>query len=404
MDILLLAPHPFYQDRGTPVAVNLLLKVLSEREDKVDVVTYHEGREVQYDQVVIHRIPMIPWVRNVRPGFSWKKVICDLVMAAKVVSLVTKKPYQLVHAVEESVFIALVLKILFHTPYVYDMDSSLSQQVIAKHSQLALVAGFLGGFERLAVRYAAAVAPVCEALARGIRKYRPKKIVVLQDVSLLEHSGGEVPEDLRANLDISGSLLMYVGNLEVYQGIDLLLESFALVPQKTTQADLVIIGGEAADIKKYQQKSCDLAISHKVHFLGPRPVAYLGAFLSQADILVSPRIQGENTPMKLYSYLHSGKALLATNLPTHTQVLTSRVAMLADASPEAFAQAMQYLMEDRHIRSELGRAGKQLLEEQFSYAAFRKKVHELFDWLKTEIDPEAESVDSIPDQSSRVLH
>ena len=60
-------------------------------------------------------------------------------------------------------------------------------------------------------------------------------------------------ENLRVKLEISGLLLMYVGNLQVYQGIDLLLESFALV-LKLAEVDLVIIGGENSDIQKYQKK------------------------------------------------------------------------------------------------------------------------------------------------------
>jgi len=50
MRILFLAPHPFYQDRGTPIAVNLMLQALSERGEEVDVLTYHEGRNVSYEK------------------------------------------------------------------------------------------------------------------------------------------------------------------------------------------------------------------------------------------------------------------------------------------------------------------------------------------------------------------
>ena len=59
-------------------------------------------------------------------------------------------------------------------------------------------------------------------------------------------------QNLKTELNIQNLTLMYVGNLESYQGIDLLLESFALVVNQTAQADLVIIGGDSADILKYQ--------------------------------------------------------------------------------------------------------------------------------------------------------
>lgn len=195
-------------------------------------------------------------------------------------------------------------------------------------------------------------------------------------------------ENLRVKLGISGLLLMYVGSLEAYQGIDLLLESFALVLKKLAQVDLVIIGGETSDIQKYQKKARCLSIHRQVHFLGPKPVEDLGLYLSQVDILVSPRITGKNTPMKIYSYLDSGQAVLATDLPTHTQLLDSRVAMLAEPSAEKFSKGMLRLMEDETLRRKLGTAGKKLISEKFSYDAFCEKLNDLFDWLQTEIEQE----------------
>jgi Glycosyltransferase Family 4 len=186
MKILLLAPEPFYQDRGTPIAVSLVLRVLSERGDKVDVVTYHEGRDVQYEHVTLHRIMNLRFIHHIRPGFSWKKVICDFFMFFKVACIVRKNHYDLIYAVEESVFMALVLKWIFKVPYVYDMDSSLAQQMVEKYLLLKPFVFILNFFARVAVRNANGVVPVCDALADMIERYQPKKVLVLQDISLLK--------------------------------------------------------------------------------------------------------------------------------------------------------------------------------------------------------------------------
>ena len=193
-------------------------------------------------------------------------------------------------------------------------------------------------------------------------------------------------ENLKSQLKISNSILMYVGNLESYQGIDLLLESFALVIEQTDQVDLVIIGGETADIEKYQQKANELGIQTKVHFCGARPMNQLSQYLAQADILVSPRIKGKNTPMKIYSYLDSGKAVIATNLPTHTQVIDNRVAMLAQPNPTDFSQGILRLINNSNLRSKLGMRGKKLIKEQHSYQAFSQKLNNLYDCLKESIN------------------
>jgi hypothetical protein len=188
MDILVLAPYPFYQERGSPIALNLLLKILSERGDRVDVTVYYEGQEVKYDGITIHRIHRIPLVKHIRPGFSWKKVICDILMFFKAIHLVSKKRYHLIHAIEESVYMALMFKWMFKIPYVYDMDSSLAQQMTEKYAFLQLFEILLNFFESVAVSNALAVAPVCDALAEFIPRYNPKKVVILRDVSLLKEA------------------------------------------------------------------------------------------------------------------------------------------------------------------------------------------------------------------------
>lgn len=383
MNVLFLAPHPFYQDRGTTIAEKLLLMTLASRGYRIDLVTYHEGNTIEYENVNIHRILKIPFVRNIRPGFSWKKLVCDFFMFFKALSLASKKRYQVIHAVEESVFIALFLKFVFKIPYVYDMDSSLPQQLVEKYSAFALINPLLRFFETIAIRNSEVVVPVCDSLAEIVEKRSPKKIVTLRDVSLLKDVKKREEGGLREELGTDGLVLMYVGNLEPYQGIDLLLESFALTLREIGKANLIIIGGTPTDIQKYKEKSLLLGIENRVHFLGPKPMEILSEYLSQADILVSPRIKGTNTPMKIYSYLHSGKAVLATDLPTHTQVLNDQVAMLTAPSPEEFSKGMLCLIQDENLRLQLGNAGKKLIEEKYSYDSFKKELNALYDWLET---------------------
>ena len=91
MNILLLAPEPFYQDRGTPIAIDRMLQILSERKDQVDVVTYHEGWEVKHDYMTLYRIPNLPFVHHIRPGLSWKKLVCDAFVLFKAIRLASQK-------------------------------------------------------------------------------------------------------------------------------------------------------------------------------------------------------------------------------------------------------------------------------------------------------------------------
>jgi glycosyltransferase involved in cell wall biosynthesis len=373
MRVLVLAPQPFFQERGTPIAVRLLLELLSQAGHQVEALVYHEGEDPRLPGVVIHRIPA-PWgVRGVRPGFSGKKLVCDAVMAAQALGLARGRRFDLIHAVEEAAFMALGIKALLGIPYVYDMDSSLATQVLDKLPRLGPLGGLLRRAEGLALRHSLGVLAVCRALRHQAKEQAaPGPVVCLEDISLLGQAAeDEPPAEVAA---LNGLKVMYVGNLEPYQGLDLLLEGFGLALAGAPALNLVVIGGAAEDIAKYQAKAQALGLAGRAHFLGPRPSAQLGPYLAAADIVVSPRMAGENTPMKIYSYLDSGKPVLATRLATHTQVLDDRVAMLVEPTPADLARGLGLLAGDAELRRELGGQGRRRVRQRFSRQAYQRKL------------------------------
>lgn len=374
MKILLLAPQPFFQNRGTPIAVRMLAEVLAGEGHRVHLLAYPEGEDVEMPGVLLDRICSFPGISGIGPGFSGKKLVSDHLMLCKALRLVRKGDFDLVHAVEESVFIAVVLKKLYSIPFVYDMDSCLSMQMQEKFSFLRPVSRLLSAFENGAIRRSAGVIAVCRSLEEIARRSDPEKLVLrLEDVSLLQQDL-QVTEDIRRQTGATGPLFMYVGNLEPYQGIDFLLESFVWLKKVQPEAALVVIGGKDADISRYGERAATLGLGGSVHFLGPRPVGDLACYLRQADVLVSPRIKGNNTPMKIYSYLDSGRPLVATRLPAHTQVLDDEIARLAEPVPEKFAESMLELGINPALREKIaGRAGVRVKEE-FTRAAFQRKL------------------------------
>ncbi|MDP2990404.1 MAG: glycosyltransferase family 4 protein [Kiritimatiellota bacterium] len=383
MKILLLAPHPFYQERGTPIAVDLLLSVLARRGDQVDVITFHEGADRVYPGVTLHRIPRLPGMRGIRPGFSFKKLVGDVFVLAKALCLAARGHYQVIHAVEESVFMAMLIRLCLRTPYVFDMDSSMPRQMIEKFRVLAAFSPILKWFEGRAIRHALAVVPVCDALANIARPYAPRKLCLLRDVSLLATTPATGTVNITPVLAaLPHPCFLYIGNLERYQGLDLLLDSFALLLKSGGQASLVIAGGKEADIRHYQEKAGIAGLGANVRFLGPWPIGRMAELFAMADVLVSPRIQGNNTPMKIYSYLQSGKPILATDLPTHTQVLNPDVAVLASPTPAHFAAGMRRLIEHPDQGQAMARRAKTMADKQYSQAVFERTVRELYEWIE----------------------
>lgn len=383
MRILVLAPQPFYVERGTPIAVDLLVRTLADAGHEVDLLAFHLGATPSYANVTVHRIPRVPFVRAVGPGLSAPKLLLDGLFAASLVRLLATRRFDVIHAVEESVFLASLLAPLVRVPYVYDMDSSLADQVLAKVPRLRLLAPALRAAERAAVRRSAVVAPVCDDLARRAEADGARRVVLLRDVSLLPDGPAPSPgarADLRADLGAgpADTLVLYVGNLEPYQGIDLLLDGLGRAAAEDAALRLAIAGGTPADVERYRRRAEAAGLAGRVRLVGPRPLARLREHLDAADILVSPRVQGTNTPMKLYSYLHAGRPVLATDLPTHTQVLTDEVACLVAPEAGALAAGLLRLAADPALRARLGAAGRALVEARHGREAFATQVAALY--------------------------
>ena len=380
MRILLLAPHPFYQERGTPIAVDLLLRALAKRGDRVDLLTYAEGEDRDYGPGVrIHRLRTPRFLRGIRPGFSLKKLLADAYMLPHAARLARENGYDAIHAVEEAAFIARRIGRKQGIPYVFDMDSSMPRQIADKLPLASPLLPLMRALERRAVRGAEVVVPMCDALAQEAEAAGAKRVVVLRDISLLPVDPPLCPEKgFRLALGLRGPALLYVGNLEPYQGIDLLLDAFARVAPKAPDASLVVAGGRPEDVSAYRAKADALGIGPQTRFLGPRPVADMIHLFRDADVLVSPRTQGQNTPMKIYSYLDSGKPVLATRLPTHTQVLNDDVAWLVEPAPQAVADGLVRLLADAPLRQRLAENAKRLARAAYSLPAFEAALERLY--------------------------
>ncbi len=412
MKILFLAPQPFYQERGTPIAVRLASEVIAKRQNvSVTLMTYQEGIDVAIPNVTHLRVHSIPPLTKIQPGFSLKKLYTDIfffIAAIRELWRNRKDQYDTIHAVEESVFMALLVKWVLGIPYIYDMDSSLALQITEKMPWCKFLEPLFLKLEKLAIRNSVAVVPVCDALAALAKSGGSKRTQILPDISLLDYEHPELPEgtyssgngsansvyespSLRkeAGLADDAEIILYVGNLEKYQGIDLLIEGFHHIYDRYPRAHLLIIGGIETHITAYRQKIHSLGIPpERAQLLGPRPVALLSDYLRQATILTSPRTLGNNTPMKVYSYLHSGIPLLATKLPTHTQVLTDTVAQLAEPNPKAFGKALSELLESESRREELQENAMRLAEAEYTFEVFERKLNQLYDGVHSDITGE----------------
>lgn len=382
MNILLIAPHPFFQERGTPIAVKLLIETLAEFGHKIDLLTFNEGEDINVNGLSIYRTPNLFFIQNVPIGFSIKKIIADVFISFKLLGLLIKNNYDVIHAVEESIFPAAFFNMFFKKKLVYDMDSSMADQLIEKWEGLGRAQNFLDGFEKWAAKKSTTVIPVCKYLADKIELFVPgKKTQILEDIAFDPDYSKNKNERLKEYFNDGDLIGLYIGNLEHYQGIDLLLEGLSKV-ETDVRFGIALIGGNDESISYYKQKAHQLGVADIVNFLGRRPLDQLPFLLEQADILFSPRTKGKNTPMKVYSYLASGKPVLATRIGSHTQAMSENEVKLFDPNPNSFSKAFQELLENDIERVRLGRAGKQLAESNYSLRSYKQKLSSIYNWLE----------------------
>ena len=145
-------------------------------------------------------------------------------------------------------------------------------------------------------------------------------------------------EALRRELTLGPwPVVLYSGNFEPYQGVELLLDALALVPH----VQLLLMGGGPDDVARMKAEARGRGVGERCVFSGQRPPSDLPAFLALADVLASPRAKGQNTPFKIFTYLASGKSLVATRIPTHTQLLDDTTAFLVEPTPQGLASGIQ---------------------------------------------------------------
>lgn len=387
MKILMIAPEPFLEPRGTPISVYQRLKALSALSHEVDLVTYHIGSDVSIKGLQIYRSIKIPFVEHVKIGPSWLKPILDFLILLTATRLLIKNRYDVIHSHEEASFFAMYLSALFRTPHLYDMHSSLPKQLESfKFGNWPWLVKLFEYFEKRVLNTCDAVITVGSDLGQYIRNINPDlKSTNIDNIALHVNETpidwatlNELKSTLRAD---NGQLIVYTGSFEPYQGLDLLIDSAQMVLQKFPEAMFVLVGGKPNQVKALSNKVYDRDLQKSIVFVGNVEPEKALAYLDLADVLVSLRTNGTTVPLKIYTYLHAGKAIVATNVDAHTQVLTDEVAMLVDPTVEAIADGIKTCLGEGERRKILEIQAAELARKTYSYANYLARVEEAYDYL-----------------------
>jgi glycosyltransferase involved in cell wall biosynthesis len=388
MRMLVVAPQPFFTPRGTPFSVYYRALVMAEQGVSIDLLAYGAGEDVDISGVRIVRIPRVRFLEPIPVGPSWQKIVLDVLMLFWTIGLLLKHRYPVVHAHEESVFWCRFLKPIFRFRLIYDMHSSLPQQLTNfKFTKSRFLIRAFKWLEDNALGAADAVITICPdlrdyALGTGLPGDRHLLIEnsIFDDVRLKKAGGsGAVSQQSPATFDPQFPVILYAGTFEAYQGIDVLVRAFAIVRVKRPDARLVLVGGTEAQVRRTRELVTELGLADVCVMTGVVPKAQALRYTAAAAILVSPRLHGTNTPLKIYEQLASGKPLVATRIWSHTQVLDESVCYLVDPTPESMADGLLAAVTDLGRTTERAQNARALYEREYARPVYEGKIRRLLE-------------------------
>jgi len=378
----MLTPQPYFRARGTPFSVLHRVRALCEMGYQVDMVTYPFGEDATFDGLNIFRSGNWGLIKDVKIGPSIQKIFLDISLFLTTRKLLKKNKYDVIHSHEEAAFFAMGLAKKYNMLHVYDMHSSLPQQLANFNSfNLGFFKNIFEYLENKVLTSCDATITICPELAELVEGFNldtPHELIenTADDSKVFSNSSTNIREKHKLQ---DKKTILYTGTFEAYQGIDILFHAFKDTLSKNPEAYLIMVGGREEQIEKYKQLAESLGVENSVLFTGTVHPSEIPSYIEAADMIASPRCTGTNTPLKIYGYLRTGKPIIATDMLTHTQVLNNEVALLVPPNESGISQGMNQLIANPALGVSKVAAAKKLAEEKYSDEIYMHKVKKLYD-------------------------
>ncbi len=379
--VLIVAPQPFYEDRGTPIAVAQLAAALSDLGAEIDLLTYPVGVNISIRRLRIIRCRNPLAYRDVPIGFSVRKLVLDLSMLPTLARLIRTNDYDVVHAVEEMALPVVVFCRSRGIPVIYDMQSSLPDQLRTHFLfRMRLAQSLMRWIESWMVRKADAI--ICSA---GLLDH-----VKSLDSGALAREwmfAGQAPGDFAGeiastrvalNLDADARLVVYSGTFEPYQGLDLLVAAMPKVLEAFPKAVFLLIGAPSEHLLAGSGIAMRMIQQGNLRILPRQRRQAVPSYLALADVLVSPRAYGDNVPLKIFDYMLSGTPIVATDIRGHRSLLNEETAVLVANTSDAIATGITRLLQDPALAARIARQALDVAGRSHGGKSFTDSVRMLY--------------------------
>ena len=373
MRILMLAPTPYFSDRGCHVRIYEEAKALRQRGHQVEVVAYHLGRD--HGGIPVTRTPRIPWYRKTSAGPSWHKPYLDVLLFFVALRAARRFRPDVIHAhLHEGAFVGAFLKPLVRVPLLFDCQGSLCGELLDHgfmrrdgmlHRVFAIV-------ERWIVRQADFVVVSATPAAEALRREFPevaRRIVAVPDAVDLEVSRPMTREAAlfdKLGLPAGKRVIVYLGAMTGYQGMGVLLDALKILAAQRNDFHALLMGYPEAEYVGY---AAGLGLADRVTFTGRVDYAESPRYLALGDIAVSPKLSATEANGKLLNYLACGLPCVVFDTPVNRELLgeTGSYAAFGDAGD--FAGRLAELLDDAGDLTERARAARDYAVAHHSWAA-----------------------------------
>jgi glycosyltransferase involved in cell wall biosynthesis len=381
LKILMLAPTPYFSDRGCHVRIYEEARALTALGEEVRIVTYHLGRNIPGIETI--RIPVVPWYRKLSAGPSWHKPYLDILLFFAALRTARRFRPDIIHAhLHEGAFIGLLLKLFLAVPLIFDCQGSLTAEMIdhgfiGRSSLLYRLFAFLERqINRRTDFIITSSGPGAEALRSDWGVGADRVLALLDGVNSTDFAPRSRAEARRAlNLPEEGIVAVFLGVLNRYQGVDLLLETIGLLRDKGSRVHFLIMGFPE---ERYRRLAEEAGIGEMVTFTGRVDYGRASLYLSAGDIALSPKISLTEANGKLFNYMACGLPTVVFETPVNREILGDAGVYAAYGDAADFAARIEALAGDHALRDTLSARMTAMSATDHSWLARGEKLRELY--------------------------
>jgi glycosyltransferase involved in cell wall biosynthesis len=378
--VLVIAPTPFFVDRGGHVQIYEQARALQQLGNVVEICTYHIGRDMP--DIAIHRIPKVNWYTKTDAGPAWGKLYLMILLFFLSWREIRRFHPDVLHGHGwDGCWIACVLHKLTGVPFVFNMQGSFSGE-IAEHGYAkpgSLFFRLLQWIERQTLQLGRVVTPSTHMMANAICHFGVKPDHIYQTfdgVDINDLQTGIDPGNLRDNLNIpvGRQIVVFLGLLKAYQGVDMLLEAIRILVKDYgfVTAHFVIMGFPNAD--KYANQAHDLGIDAYTTFPGKIDYKQRKYYYALGNVAVAPKLSLAEGDGKIYDYLAMGLPIVTFDSPVSQEILGDLAFYATLGSAESLAGALNRSLTDTAQAREFGRRGRDLAESHYSWLSVSKRL------------------------------